>query len=60
MASSLHNVTVDCSDSRALAQFWAQALGWQVFSDDDPEVLVAPSFPHVGTGPTMRRPSSTT
>lgn len=45
MASSLHNVTVDCADAPALARFWADVLGWQIFSDDDPEVLIAPSFP---------------
>jgi predicted enzyme related to lactoylglutathione lyase len=53
MVSVFRNVTVDCTDAPALARFWAQVLGWQVFSDDDPEVLVAPSFPHVGSGPTM-------
>jgi predicted enzyme related to lactoylglutathione lyase len=53
MASEFRNITVDCTDARALARFWAEVLGWQVFSDDDPEVLVAPSFPHVGAGPTM-------
>src|SRR5215467_11583648 len=53
MVSAFRNVTVDCADAPALARFWAQVLGWQVFSDDDPEVLVAPSFPHVGSGPTM-------
>jgi predicted enzyme related to lactoylglutathione lyase len=45
MASTLRNITVDCSDARHLAQFWAEALGWNVYTDDDPEVLVAPSFP---------------
>jgi catechol 2,3-dioxygenase-like lactoylglutathione lyase family enzyme len=53
MACSFRNVTVDCTDAPALARFWAAVLGWQVFSDDDPAVLVAPSFPHVGAGPSM-------
>jgi predicted enzyme related to lactoylglutathione lyase len=53
MVSEMRNVTVDCRDAPALARFWAQVLGWQVYFDDDPEVLVAPSFPHVGAGPTM-------
>lgn len=53
MVSTFRNVTVDCHDAPALARFWAEVLGWQVFSDDDPEVLVAPSFPHVGAGPGM-------
>ena len=54
MASSLRNVTVDCHDAPMLARFWAEALGWNVFSDDDPEVLVAPTFPPPRDGgPTM-------
>jgi hypothetical protein len=53
MVSVFRNITVDCSDAPALARFWGQVLGWQVYSDDDPEVLVAPSFPHVGSGPAM-------
>jgi predicted enzyme related to lactoylglutathione lyase len=53
MASSMHNVTVDCTDARALARFWAEVLGWNVYYDDDPEVLVAPTYPHDGGGPTM-------
>jgi hypothetical protein len=53
MASSLRNVTVDCADARALARFWAEVLGWNVYLDDDPEVLVAPAFPPPGPGPTM-------
>jgi hypothetical protein len=53
MASTFRNLTVDSGDARALAWFWAQALGWHVYFDDDPEVLVAPSFPRTGDGPTM-------
>lgn len=53
MASSLRNITVDCRDALALARFWAQALGWHVYHDDDPEVLVAPEFPPRGEGPTL-------
>ena len=52
MASTLRNITVDCSDARALAGFWAAALGWNAYYDDDPEVLVAPHFPPSG-GPSM-------
>jgi predicted enzyme related to lactoylglutathione lyase len=51
MASTLRNVTVDCTDAHGLARFWAEALGWNVFHDDDPEVLVAPSYPWAGPGP---------
>jgi len=53
MASSLRNITVDCTDALGLARFWAQVLGWNVYHDDDPEVLVAPEFPPTRTVPTM-------
>jgi predicted enzyme related to lactoylglutathione lyase len=53
MTSRFRNITVDCADAHALAGFWSQTLGWPVFSDDDPEVLVAPSFPHGGELPSM-------
>ncbi len=45
MTSRLRNLTFDCHDAKALAGFWAEVLGWNVFFDDDPEVIVAPSFP---------------
>ncbi len=45
-----NNITFDCSDARALARFWAELTGWNVYYDDDPEVVVAPSFPYDGTG----------
>jgi len=53
MASSIRTVTVDCSDALALAGFWAHVLGWHVFHDGDPEVVVASSFPESGDGPTL-------
>lgn len=53
VASSLRNITVDCTDALKLASFWAQVLGWNVYHDDDPEVLVAPEFPPSREGPTM-------
>lgn len=53
MVSVFRNVTVDCHDARALARFWAQVLGWQVYSDDDPEVVVAPAFPNPGPLPSL-------
>jgi hypothetical protein len=46
----IRTVTFDCTDARTLATFWAGALGWNVYLDDDPEVVVAPSFPPP-TGP---------
>ena len=53
MASSFRNITLDCSDARALATFWGAVLGWHVYTDDDPEVLVAESYPPTGPGPSM-------
>jgi hypothetical protein len=49
----LRNITVDCADAQRLGRFWAQALGWNLNHDDDPEVLVAPEFPPRGETPTM-------
>jgi predicted enzyme related to lactoylglutathione lyase len=53
MASAYRNITVDCHDAAKLGDFWAQVLGWHVFTDDDPEVLVAPAFPYEGSAPRM-------
>jgi predicted enzyme related to lactoylglutathione lyase len=53
MASYFRNITVDCTDAPALAAFWAAVLEWHVFSDDDPEVVVTPSFPNIGPLPSM-------
>jgi predicted enzyme related to lactoylglutathione lyase len=53
MSSRFRNITVDCADAQGLAGFWAEVLGWHVFCDDDPEVFLAPSLPHVGDGPSM-------
>ena len=48
MTVSIRTITVDCGDARKVAEFWANLLGWQLFYDDDPEVLVAPHFPAHG------------
>ena len=50
MAVRIHNITFDCADARALASFWSTLTGWNVYYDDDPEVVLAPSFPYDGTG----------
>ena len=50
MAVRIHNITFDCADARALAGFWSTLTGWNVYYDDDPEVVLAPSFPYDGTG----------
>jgi predicted enzyme related to lactoylglutathione lyase len=49
----MRNVTVDCADAHRLAAFWAEVLGWHVFSDDDPEVVVTDSFPPAGNSPSL-------
>ena len=50
MSVRIHNITFDCTDARALATFWSKVTGWHVYYDDDPEVVVAPSYPFEGTG----------
>lgn len=45
MTVQISATTFDCTDTLSLAEFWAELLGWHVFSDADPEVLVAPSYP---------------
>jgi catechol 2,3-dioxygenase-like lactoylglutathione lyase family enzyme len=50
MSVRIRNITFDCADARALATFWSGVTGWNVYYDDDPEVVVAPSFPTPGTG----------
>ena len=50
MTTRINHVTFDCADARKQAGFWAALLGWSVFYDDDPEVLVAPHFPDDGNG----------
>ena len=50
MSVHITNLTFDCADARALATFWQAITGWNLFYDDDPEVVLAPGFPHDGTG----------
>jgi predicted enzyme related to lactoylglutathione lyase len=50
MSVRIHNITFDSTDARALAAFWSRVTGWHVYYDDDPEVVVAPSYPFNGTG----------
>jgi len=45
MSVRVRNLTFDCADARKQADFWAALLGWNVYFDDDPEVVVAPHFP---------------
>lgn len=50
MTLHIHNVTFDCADARALGSFWGELLGWNVYYGEDPEVVVAASFPSSGLG----------
>ena len=50
MTVRARNLTFDCADARALAEFWSAMLGWNIYYDDDPEVVVAPHFPYDGLG----------
>ena len=50
MAVYIHSITFDCADAKALATFWQVLTGWNVYFDDDPEVVLAPSYPYDGTG----------
>jgi len=34
-------LTIDCSDPQLLADFWSQALGWQVVFADEYEIAIA-------------------
>ena len=43
MPLRLHHVVIDAHDLRSLAQFWAEALGWQLLSVREREVVVGPS-----------------
>jgi predicted enzyme related to lactoylglutathione lyase len=39
----LHHIVIDAHDLPALADFWAQVLGWQVLSVREREVVVGPA-----------------
>jgi len=46
MTMRVRNLTFDCADAMTLAKFWSAMTGWNVFYDDDPEVVVAPAYPN--------------
>ena len=50
MAVLIRSITFDCADARGLGGFWSTRTGWNVYYDDVPEVVLAPSFPPDGTG----------
>ena len=42
-------IAIDCNDAPGLARFWAEALGYTVLEDDDPdEVMIVPPAPTPG------------
>ena len=42
MSLHIQCVTVDAHDVRALASFWAEALGWRITVDEPHEVAIEP------------------
>jgi glyoxalase superfamily protein len=42
MSVVINNLTVDCRDPMALAEFWTAALGWVVVDESDEGVMIAP------------------
>jgi hypothetical protein len=46
MTIRIGTVTVDAIDPRRLAQFWSEALGWELEVDGDGDVLVRPAEGH--------------
>jgi predicted enzyme related to lactoylglutathione lyase len=42
MPVTLHHVVVDAHDLPKLAQFWTQALGWEVLSEREREIVIGP------------------
>ena len=52
MSVVINNLTVDCQDPKALAEFWTAALGWQVVDESEDGVMIAPfAEPHSGVFP---------
>jgi predicted enzyme related to lactoylglutathione lyase len=42
MPVRLHHIVIDAHDLAGLARFWTQALGWQVLSEREREVVIGP------------------
>jgi predicted enzyme related to lactoylglutathione lyase len=43
MPVRLHHIVVDAHDLPRLARFWAQALGWQILSEREHEIVIGTS-----------------
>ncbi len=46
MSLAINNLTVDCHDPKALADFWTAALGWLVIAENEEGVMIAPYEEH--------------
>jgi len=42
MPVRLHHIVIDTYDLPGLARFWTQALGWQMLSERDGEIVIGP------------------
>jgi len=42
MPVRLHHIVIDSHDLPGLARFWTQALGWQVLSEREREIVIGP------------------
>jgi predicted enzyme related to lactoylglutathione lyase len=42
MPVRLHHIVIDTHDLPGLASFWTQALGWQVLSEREREIVIGP------------------
>ena len=42
MPVRLHHIVVNTHDLPGLARFWAEALGWQVLSEREREIVIGP------------------
>jgi predicted enzyme related to lactoylglutathione lyase len=62
MPVRLHHIVIDTHDLPGLARFWTQALGWQVLSEREREIVIGPDvnapvgicFMPVGDAKTMK------
>jgi hypothetical protein len=52
MSVVINTLTVDCHNPKAVAEFWAAALGWQVVEESEEGVMIAPyAEPRLGVFP---------
>jgi predicted enzyme related to lactoylglutathione lyase len=42
MPVRLHHIVIDTYDLPRLARFWTQALGWQILSEREREIVIGP------------------